>query len=57
MVLNQGVLGSVEVIKDGTKVLGDVVVVLLADSDGRILQLGGRVVERLDAVVSGLLVG
>ena len=57
MVLNQGVMGRVEVIEDGPKVFADVVVMLLADSDGRILELGGRVVERLDAVVSGLLVG
>ena len=57
VITNQGVLGRVEVIEDGPEVFGDVVVVLLADCDGRILELGGRVVERLDAVVSGLLVG
>ena len=55
MFLHQGVLGTIEVIKDGPNVFGDVVVVLLADSDGGVLELGGRVVERLDAVVSGLL--
>ena len=55
VILDQGVMGRVKVIEDGSKVFSNVVVMLLADSDGRVLELGGRVVERLDAVVSGLL--
>ena len=55
MILDQGVMGRVKVIEDGSKVFSNVVVMLLADCDGRVLELGGRVVERLDAVVSGLL--
>ena len=50
-------MGRVKVIEDGSKVFSNVVVMLLADCDGRVLELGGRVVERLDAVVSGLLAG
>ena len=57
VILDQGVMGRVKVIEDGSKVFSNVVVMLLADCDGRVLELGGRVVERLDAVVSGLLEG
>ena len=53
--LYQRIMGSIKVVKDGSEVFSDIIIMLLANSYSRVQEFSSRVGKRLDAHMSGQL--